>query len=60
MILTIILIITLVTFALLLLAGLSIEMALYRSIFTFMVLFAVFYFSIYLIRVIRQNYNIEK
>ena len=55
MILTIILIITLVTFALLLL-----EMALYRSIFTFMVLFAVFYFSMYLIKVIRQNDNIEK
>ena len=59
MILTIILIISLVTFALLLLAGLTIAMALYRSLLVFMILFAVFYFSMYMIKLIRENNSTE-
>ncbi|MBK98774.1 MAG: hypothetical protein CL672_08315 [Balneola sp.] len=59
MILTIILIISLVTFALLLLAGLTISMALYRSLLVFMILFAVFYFSMYMIKLIRENNSTE-
>ena len=59
MILTIILIISLVTFALLLLTGLTISMALYRSLLVFMILFAVFYFSMYMIKLIRENNSTE-
>ena len=59
MILTIILIISLVTFALLLLAGLTFSMALYRSLLVFMILFAVFYFSMYMIKLIRENNSTE-
>ncbi len=55
MLLTLISIVTLITFMLLLLSGFTIEIALYRSILLFMLLFAVLYFSIFMANLIKQN-----
>lgn len=55
MLLRIITVITLTLFMLLLISGVNIDVALYRSILVFMILFSVVYLSIFLLNVIRDT-----
>ena len=55
MLLRLIMVISLLLFMLLMISGISIEVALYRSILVFMILFSVVYISIFLLNVIRGN-----
>ncbi len=54
MLIRLIIAIALLFFSLLLMAGLSVDQALYRSILAFLVLFAGLYTSIFLINIIRE------
>ena len=60
MLLRLILVITLLLFMLLLISGVQIDVALYRSLLVFMGLFSVMYLSIFLLNVVRDNKNAEK
>ncbi|TVQ66290.1 MAG: hypothetical protein EA360_06620 [Balneolaceae bacterium] len=55
MLLRLITIISLINFLLLMIAGMSTETALYRSVLIFMVLFGVVYLTIFFLNVIREN-----
>lgn len=55
MLLRLITIISLIKFMLLLISGTSMEIALYRSMIVFLILFTVLYLTIYLLNVIREN-----
>jgi hypothetical protein len=59
MLLRLITVITLILFMLLLISGLRIDVALYRSILVFMILFSVVYVSIFLLNVVRDNPHSE-
>lgn len=57
MLLRLITVISLILFMLLLISGAQIDVALYRSILVFMILFSVVYVSIFLLNVIKDNHN---
>ena len=57
MLIRLIMVISLILFLLLLLSGISMEVALYRSVLVFMILFSIVYISIFLLNVIRGNPN---
>ena len=57
MLLRLISVISLILFMLLLISGTQIDVALYRSILVFMILFSVVYVSIFLLNVIKDNHN---
>jgi len=57
MLLRLILVISLLLFMLLLISGVQIDVALYRSMLVFMGLFSVMYLSIFLLNVVRDNKN---
>ncbi|MGB0345868.1 MAG: hypothetical protein ACPGGA_00210 [Balneolaceae bacterium] len=60
MLLRLILVISLLLFMLLLISGVQIDVALYRSLLVFMGLFSVMYLSIFLLNVVRDTKNAEK
>jgi hypothetical protein len=60
MLLRLILVISLLLFMLLLISGVQIDVALYRSLLVFMGLFSVMYLSIFLLNVVRDSKNAEK
>lgn len=55
MLMRLITVITLIIFLLLMISGVNIDVALYRSILVFMVLFGVVYLAIFLLNVIKDN-----
>ncbi|WP_421774963.1 hypothetical protein [Gracilimonas sp.] len=55
MLIRLITVISLILFMLLMISGVNIEVALYRSMLTFMILFAVVYISIFLLNVLRED-----
>lgn len=57
MLLRLITVISLILFMLLLISGTQIDVALYRSILVFMVLFSVVYVSIFLLNVVKDNHG---
>ena len=57
MLLRLITVISLILFMLLLISGTQIDVALYRSILVFMILFSVVYVSIFLLNVIKDNHS---
>ncbi|MCP9291877.1 MULTISPECIES: hypothetical protein [Gracilimonas] len=57
MLIRLITVISLILFMLLMISGVNIEVALYRSMLTFMILFAVVYISIFLLNVLREDQN---
>ena len=59
MLLRLILVISLLLFMLLLISGVQIDVALYRSLLVFMGLFTVRYLSIFLLNVVRDNNTTE-
>ncbi|MBO6537124.1 MAG: hypothetical protein JJ966_12950 [Balneolaceae bacterium] len=59
MLLRLILVISLLLFMLLLISGVQIDVALYRSLLVFMGLFTVMYLSIFLLNVVRDNKSTE-
>jgi hypothetical protein len=59
MLLRLILVISLLLFMLLLISGVQIDVALYRSLLVFMGLFTVMYLSIFLLNVVRDNNTTE-
>ncbi len=59
MLLRLILVISLLLFMLLLISGVQIDVALYRSLLVFMGLFTVMYLSIFLLNVVRDNDSTE-
>lgn len=60
MLLRLILVISLLLFMLLLISGVHIDVALYRSMLVFIGLFAVMYLSIFLLNVVRESKNAEQ
>ncbi len=60
MLLRLILVISLLLFMLLLISGVQIDVALYRSLLVFMGLFSVMYLSIFLLNVVRDSKNAEQ
>ena len=60
MLLRLILVISLLLFMLLLISGVQIDVALYRSLLVFMGLFSVMFLSIFLLNVVRDTKNAEK
>ncbi len=60
MLLRLILVISLLLFMLLLISGVQIDVALYRSLLVFMGLFSVMYLSIFLLNVVRDSKNTEQ
>lgn len=60
MLLRLILVISLLLFMLLLISGVQMDVALYRSLLVFMGLFSVMYLSIFLLNVVRDSKNTEK
>ena len=60
MLLRLILVISLLLFMLLLISGVQIDVALYRSLLVFMGLFSVMYLSIFLLNVVRDNKKAEQ
>lgn len=59
MLLRLITVISLILFLLLMISGAQIDVALYRSILVFMILFSIVYLSIFLLNVVRQNNHSE-
>jgi len=59
MLLRLISIISLIQFMLLMIYGMDINVALYRSLLVFMILFTVVYLSIFFLNIIRDNSNSE-
>jgi uncharacterized protein (DUF58 family) len=57
MLLRLITVISLILFMLLMISGVNVDVALYRSILVFMILFTVVYLSMFLLNVIRDNNN---
>lgn len=55
MLIRLITVISLILFMLLMISGVNIEVALYRSMLAFMILFAVVYISIFLLNVLRED-----
>ncbi|MTI86469.1 MAG: hypothetical protein FH748_00720 [Balneolaceae bacterium] len=55
MLLRLITVISLILFMLLMISGVNIDVALYRSMLAFMVLFAVVYLAIFMLNVLRQD-----
>lgn len=55
MLIRLITVISLILFMLLMISGVNIEVALYRSMLTFMILFAMVYISIFLLNVLRKD-----
>ena len=60
MLLRLILVISLLLFMLLLISGVQIDVALYRSLLVFMGLFSVMYLSIFLLNVVRDSKKAEQ
>ena len=60
MLLRLILVISLLLFMLLLISGVQIDVALYRSLLVFMGLFSVMYLSIFLLNVVRDSKTAEQ
>lgn len=52
-------VISLILFMLLLISGVQLDVALYRSLLVFLALFAVMYLSIFLLNVVRENKKSE-
>ena len=59
MLLRLISIISLIQFMLLMIYGMDINVALYRSLLVFMILFTVVYLAIFFLNIIRENPNSE-
>lgn len=59
MLIRLITVISLILFMLLMISGVNIEVALYRSMLAFMILFAVVYISIFLLNVLREDQDSE-
>jgi hypothetical protein len=57
MLLQLILVISLLLFMLLMISGVHIDIALYRSLLVFIGLFSVIYISIFLLNIVRDNKN---
>lgn len=57
MLIRLITVISLILFMLLMISGVNIDVALYRSLMAFMILFAVVYISIFLLNVLRDDHN---
>ena len=57
MLIRLITVISLILFMLLMISGVNIDVALYRSMLTFMILFAVVYISIFLLNVLRNEHD---
>ena len=55
MLLRLITVITLIIFLLLMISGVNIDEALYRSILVFMILFGVVYLAIFLLNILKDN-----
>ncbi len=55
MLIRLITVISLILFMLLMISGIQIEVALYRSMVVFMVLFAVVYLTIFFLNILRDN-----
>lgn len=60
MLVRLITVISLILFMLLMISGVNVDVALYRSILVFMILFTVVYLSIFLLNVIRDNGTAEQ
>jgi hypothetical protein len=59
MLLRLITVISLIKFLILMISGMNIDVALYRSLIVFMILFAVAYFTIFFLNVVKENPNSE-
>ena len=59
MLIRLITVISLILFMLLMISGVNIDVALYRSILVFMILFSIVYISIFLLNVLRDNENAD-
>lgn len=59
MLVRLITIISLILFMLLMISGLNVDVALYRSLLVFMILFTVLYLSLFVLNVIRGNHNTD-
>lgn len=55
MLIRLISVISLTNFMLLMIAGMSVQIAIYRSVLIFLVLFAIVYLSIFFLNVIKEN-----
>ncbi len=55
MLLRLITVISLIKFLILMISGMNIDVALYRSLIVFMILFTVAYFTIFFLNVVREN-----
>lgn len=60
MLLRLITVISLILFMLLMLSGVQIDVALYRSLMAFMVLFSIIYLAIFLLNILREDDNHDK
>lgn len=60
MLIRLITVISLILFMLLMISGVNIDVALYRSLLVFMALFTVVYLSMFLLNVIRDNGNTDQ